>query len=381
MDFRILQGGLGLRAAQDYDEQQAQRTYAQRAREYGVRRMAAGDSLLDAQVGEKRAALADQGRARENQEAYRQLGGGGASLDVLAGEAQKRGDFGAAKEFRTTKTNIEREGLKNVIIAGLGGADDRKLEEIYNASGQDRVDVGSVKLDRQTGVASYTRNGEPGQLNLVKMGDLLGMTKPREPKQTVVPAGSQLAVDGKIVATNTAGVEAKSVADRSKLDYEYKLRRGLEQFKASHGARATTALQQNIDFMVKNKIAADPTEAFTQLRTAMEKPEEDAILTVAGNLMRGGRYFGKDGWKKAVNDATTMVRTVKGGKPDQPAPAAGDPAPALGQPAPGAGMPAAAAGGRSYTVQGKTFTDADIDATARQYGITSDQVRQRLGIR
>jgi hypothetical protein len=62
-DFRstVVQGGLGLRAAQDYDEQQAQRTHAQRAREYGVRvmeseerRRGAADTLLDKDTEIKR---------------------------------------------------------------------------------------------------------------------------------------------------------------------------------------------------------------------------------------------------------------------------------------------------------------------------------------
>jgi len=55
-DFRsaVVQGGLGLQAAEDYTEQQAQRTHAQRAREYGVkvmesegRRREAADKLID----------------------------------------------------------------------------------------------------------------------------------------------------------------------------------------------------------------------------------------------------------------------------------------------------------------------------------------------
>lgn len=57
----IIQGGLYHRAAQDYDEQNAQRGYAARAREHGVkamesdeRRRAADDTLLDSQTEAKR---------------------------------------------------------------------------------------------------------------------------------------------------------------------------------------------------------------------------------------------------------------------------------------------------------------------------------------
>jgi len=205
----IVQGGLALRATQDYDEQVASRSYAQRIRDFGVkhmesgeRSMAAEDTLLDQETAEKRASLADRGRVRENEEDYRKLVAGGASFDVLAEEAQKRGDLGSMKNFRDAKANFEREGLKAVVHGALTGADDLELERIFNSSGKTRVDTGSIKMDRKSGIINFTKNGQPISLNISSVGELLGMLKRPEMKQTVVGPGEQLAIDGKIVATN-----------------------------------------------------------------------------------------------------------------------------------------------------------------------------------
>jgi len=216
----IVQGGLLLRETQDYDELKAARSHAQRARQFGVKRMESGerrmtadDSLLDQETAERQASLTDRGRSRDHQEAYRQLVSGGASFVTLAEEARKRGDLQSEKAFRDANTNAKREGLNDLVIGALTGADDAELERIYNGSGRDKVDPGSVKLDRKTGMLSLSRNGKPSDISMPQAGELLGILKRPEMKQTTVAPGAALAVDGKIVATNTAPDEYMSVAE------------------------------------------------------------------------------------------------------------------------------------------------------------------------
>jgi len=310
------------RAIQGYDSEQAREANAQRVREYGVKvmgsqekAMAANDSLLPDQTVEQRAILQDKRQQRDHTTDYRQFVANGASFETLATEAQKRGDLASMKGFQDSQKNLEREGMKDVVVAALSGRDDAELEKIYNRSGQDRIDPGSVKMDRKTGFVFFTNNGEQKQINMTQMAELLGVVKREEKKQTVLPAGSQLAVDGKIVATNTAGVDAKSAADLSKLDYEYGLKRNLESFKAKHGEGKATALIQNMGYLVKSGVAADSKDAYSKLRTTMEKPEEDAVLSLATTLAKSPGYRGKDGLNRAIADATGMVKSVRGAAP------------------------------------------------------------------
>ncbi|MBX9905504.1 MAG: hypothetical protein K2Y31_14215 [Burkholderiales bacterium] len=322
----IIQGGLQHRAVQDYDAQQERREYESKVIQSGVKRMEAQDSLLPEETEDRRATLQGKRQQRDHITHYQQLAATGASFEALAEAAKKRGDLASMKEFTTAQTNAEREGMKDVVIAALSGADDAELERIYNKSGQDRVDPGSVKMDRQTGFVSFSMNGEQKQVNMTRYAELLGIVKRPESKQSVVPAGAQLAVDGKIVATNTAGVEAKATADRQKLDYEYGLKRKLESFKTKHGEGKATALIQNMEYLVSSGVAADSKDAYAKLRTTMEKPEEDAILALATTLVKSPGYRGKDGLSRAMSDAAGMVKSVRSGVADPLPGNAGQPA-------------------------------------------------------
>ena len=370
----ILRGARAHLAGQDYDEEQSRRAIAQRVRQYGIKEMDASEPLLAAHAAEVRAGLEDKSRVRGNETAYRQLASGGASFDELASEAQRRGDFKTAQGFLTTRRTMEAEGFKSLVTAALSGADGAEIERIYNSTGRDRVDPGSVQINQGTGIVTYSSGGQPGKLDAGKMGVLLGLVKPQEPKQTSLAPGAALAVDGKIVATNTEGLEARNTADLKKLDYEYGLKRDLETFKKSHGAESTTALMKNMEYLVKSGVAKSYKDAYSKLRIAVEKPESDAITSLASKLMQGSRYRGADGAKRAMEEATAMVRSVRGAEADD------------GEPSSGVNQPSVAprtrtATGRTYNLRGKSFTDAEIESTAKKYGITSDQVKQRLGIR
>ena len=207
--------------------------------------------------------------------------------------------------------------------------------------------------------------------------DAFGGVKPvYEPKrQTSVAPGAAVAVDGKITDVNTAGLEVKRAADFNKLDYEYGLKRDLETFKRAHGAESTTALMRNMEYLVKSGVAKDHKEAYERLRTTTEKSERDATAALAGKLMQSPRYRGSGGPQRAMEDALGMVRSVRGAEADDGGAGTG-----LNQPA-GTAAPRTRAAIRNYTLRGKTFSDVDINATAQKYGITPDEVKQKLGIR
>lgn len=150
---------------------------------------------------------------------------------------------------------------------------------------------------------------------------------------------------------------AKQEFDLKKLDYEHKLKKEFEEFKVEHGTKDTSTLIQNVNFLVKAEIAGSPREAFDMLKTSMEKPEHEAILDLAGALRGGFGYSGKDGIDRSMQDATRMVRSLRGAsaasKPDAVTPGA----------------------------KSKSYTDEDLQFTARKHGITVDEVKRRLGIR
>lgn len=399
----IVQGGLGLQAAQDYDEKQSARSHAQRAREYGVkqmnygeRRMAAEDSLLDKDTETKRLRQSyDQNEAifaQQNQ---------GADQALRSGDLRHRQAMQPGQQRLAT------------IQQGINTSQAETQQKLL--PGQAKIDEETQSVQMQT-----LREQQAGNVwSLYKLGDKKGalellnnsqLLHPGRKFSAIQPGGAPargddgrpaVGADGKPVVEELIRLVAADggedvIVPRKRLEENAEkhkpikereltekvrhnkategIQRQLADVRAQRGTEAATALERNVMFLVKNGIAKDAVEGFAKLRTAMEKPEEDAILSVAGNLMKGPRYMGKDGWNRAVKDATTMVQTVKGGKPEASAPAGGTSAP-------GSGAPGAAAGGRTYSAGGKTFTDADLESTARTYGITTDQVKARLGIR
>lgn len=213
--------------------------------------------------------------------------------------------------------------------------------------------------------------------SVVRM-DPFGGVKPvyEQPRYGTAGPGVATTKNGEIVSINTAGLEARAAADKQKLDYQHQLRKELETFKKAHGAESTTALMRNMEYLVKSGVAKDHKEAFERLRTTTEKSERDAASTLAGRLMQSPRYRGSNGPQRAMQDALEMVRSVRGAEADDGGADAG-----VDQPSAPASARTRAAIGRTYNLRGKSFSDADINATAQKYGITPDEVKQRLGIR
>lgn len=260
------------------------------------------------------------------------------------------------------------DSLKRLI-----GGDPRGAEEAFNARGGQKVVPGSA---REVSGGKWEVTYENGDARTFD---------PRQVLRAYLKPNEFFNLELKEREVGSKEQQHRDTAARQERDFKEKerhnlategIQRQLVDVREKFGAGADTAMIKNIGFMIDNDIAKDATDAYGKLRTALEKPEEDAILSVAGNLMKSPGYTGKKGFEKAMNDATRMVQTVKRGKPEAPAPDTGTP----GAPAPVSGA-SGAAGGRTYSAGGKTFTDADIESTARRYGITPDQVKQRLGVR
>lgn len=260
------------------------------------------------------------------------------------------------------------DALKRLI-----GGDARGAEEAFNAGGRMKVIPGST---RDVGNGKWEVKFQDGKTQVFE---------PRQALRSYLKPSEFFNLELKEREVGSKEQQHRDTAARQERDFKEKerhnrategIQRQLVDVREKFGAGADTAMIKNIGFMIDNGIADDAIDAYGKLRTALEKPEEDAILSVANNLMKGTGYMGKKGFEKAVKDATTMVQTVKRGKPEASARDAGT----LGTPAPASGDPGTA-GGRTYSAGGKTFSDADIEATAKKYGIPPEQVKARLGIR
>jgi len=399
----LVQGGLGIQAAQDYTEQQARRSHAQRARDYGVRvmeseerRRGAADTLLDKDTEVKRL----RQDIESNELAWQQQNQG-------VDQAMRSSDIRHRQALQPGSQRLQT--IQQGIATGQAESQQKLLPgQAAIAAGTQDVELQSLREQQAASLWSLYKLGDKkGTLDLINKSEILHPgRKFSDIQRGGVPArgndGSPvIGADGKpateemlrMVAADGGEdvfVSVKRLEDVTEKHKPIKARelemkgreltekerhnrategiqKQLADFRALRGVQAETSMIKNIRFMIDNKIAKDATDAYGKLRTAMEKPEEDAILSVANNLMKGPGYYGRNGWEKAVKDATRMVQTVKGGKSEAP-----------GAAAPGASP---AAGGRTYSAGGKTFTDADIESTARTYGITPDQVKARLGIR
>lgn len=77
--------------------------------------------------------------------------------------------------------------------------------------------------------------------------------------------------------------------------------------------KQSTALTTNIDFMVRNGIAKDPAEAFSMMRTQMERSPTKAVEQLTMQLLKSGdrRYSGKAGQLIAITDAKAILGKIR----------------------------------------------------------------------
>lgn len=75
----------------------------------------------------------------------------------------------------------------------------------------------------------------------------------------------------------------------------------------------STALTRNVEFMIDSGIARTPKEAFEALHTKAERSPTQFVEQMVPTLLRGGdyRYRGKDGRKNAVDDARSILESIR----------------------------------------------------------------------
>ena len=406
----IVQGGLLQQEAQDYDDRNVMRDYMRRQAKHGIERMdyesalmpgRRENELLKQQIqrneqqyklrsqpaeiehrtamepGKRRLEVAEQqqelAQARQKQAAnlwllYRSGDEPGA-LELLNNSQMVAPGRKFSKIVRGTAPMQGEDGKP--VVGADGQPQTQEVARFVAADGEKDIFMPTQTLDQlaQRHLGSTKVVG-----NSVLQFDAFGGVKPvYEPKrQTSVPAGGAVAVDGKITDTNIAGVEAKSEAKIREIKAQGALKKSLAEFRNRNGVQKATALERNMQMLVESGVAADHAEAYQKLRTGMGKSPEDQTLSLASTLMRGSAYRGKDGANRAFQDAARMVGEMRGARTGDAGAGADASAPV---PRPGGSAP------KKYQIQNKTFTDADIEATAKKYGITPDQVKQRLGIR
>jgi hypothetical protein len=198
----------------------------------------------------------------------------------------------------------EENGLD--ALKRLAGGDVRGAEQAFNASGRMKVVAGSTQ---EMPGGKYRFKLEDGSTQTVDPQRMLrsfltpkdyfsAQSKDRE--LDIKDRGVDVQADN---SRSLADFRTDSVARQDRAQQETarhnRASEGLQakmlKFREERGGDAGTAMTNNIDFMVKNGIAKDPAEAFTKLHTAVSKSDDEAVRSVASNLMKGSSYRGRDG--------------------------------------------------------------------------------------
>jgi hypothetical protein len=223
-------------------------------------------------------------------------------------------------------------------MAGMKHANDLALvDRKYELENQGRKAIGdAVSVARETLVNDEDAEGNiierqrtPRELYVVAEGAALEQGDHTAAKafhdlgkRNLTKVGQDETVldeSGRPVFVNDAGQRRRTdealLKHQLKLDEltnEYGLKRQVEDYKRTHGENSATALMRNVQYLVSQRIAKDPAEAFEKLKTSNERAEGDAVMGVAGMLSRSPEYRGQGGMQKAARDARDIVRELRG---------------------------------------------------------------------
>lgn len=430
--------GPGLTVLEGYERgNRAQRD----AEAHQMRQGATGLALVDK--------IQQMQRAAQMRNAFGEHAG---DLEALEGELVRRGALAEAEKVNKIRTERQFQGALQSALRPDGTIDDTKLgalaatkgqfgplmqaqakrdalEEKRRIRGENQLAVGALA---GTPGASFG-GAAPGSVSPTsEQGRMLAEQFPEEPQanaaaitgglQTVAPPRSgvlqpylndpdpavramaqsaQGAIgalsDPKDAAAQLRSLDQHIMAHRDRVDTrnqraedkeaDRQLHRDLAAARNSGDAKAT-ALMQNIDFLKQRGIAATDEEAFRMLRTAMEKPGDDAAIALAKTLFQADpRRYRQGGFNAALQEAKQIVGQSRG--PRQPAGAA----PATGgalPPAPGA-MPgsfgemggalsgsAPGASAPSQNPSGQFKSAEDVRSAFKAGKLSREQARQEL---
>lgn len=207
-----------------------------------------------------------------------------------------------------------REGGIDALRRLIGG-DVAGAERAFNASGTTKVMPGTT---RDVGKGQFEITLADGQKQIINpRQQLRSYLSPRDFLQLEIKDAEVEIKRGE--AESRAGERVERSEDRRERTEEMRRNnRAMGDFRAAmlatrqqRGADAATALERNVNYLVKNGIARDPSDAYRQLRTASEKPTADAIVSLANSLVKGSGYRGRDGMQRALNDARGMIESLK----------------------------------------------------------------------
>lgn len=228
-------------------------------------------------------------------------------------------------------------------------------------------DVDATKILQRIAEQSALR---PGDLETARQKGDIDVDVARRKPRTLAPGASEI-VDGNITTT----------APGRELDpSQQRLNTARTSYYESMAAKAAklgldkpqqTALIQNVQYLVDAGIATDNKDAWTKLRTSMEKSDNTVITSFANTLMRDPSYRGIEGRKRAIADARGMAQALSA-VDDEVDDEASPGSPASARPV---------AKPKQHSAGGKTFTDADLAFTAKKYGVSVDEVKRQLGVK
>lgn len=223
-------------------------------------------------------------------------------------------------QFLERGSRAQQEGAITAVRALLQG-DPAGAEAAFNATGKTKIEPGSLKpIGGGRWQATMAGTGQTQTFDPQQM--LRSFLNPKDFFE--LGLREKKAADDAAHRDRTAAEQERhNRATEANAARNAELRVELANLRKTSGEGAETAMVKNIKFMVDKKVASSEAEAFGMLRTAMEKPEDDAVLSVAKSLMGGTGYMGKDGPARAMKDASEMVRQLKStqAQPAAPTPA------------------------------------------------------------
>jgi hypothetical protein len=211
-------------------------------------------------------------------------------------------------------SRVQRENWPKAMKL-LSAGDAAGAEEAFNSTGRLKVVPGSTKEIGEGKWQSTLEGGETKVFEPLKY--MRAMLSPKEfftldMQQKKIQSDAE---DRKAAREDRGYAQANTLAERERHNRSMEgMQSEMLQFRKERGVDSETAMIKNINYLVKSGVAKDHREAFDRLRTAMEKPEDDAILSVAKTLMQSPKYFGQNGTNRAMQDAQSMVGALKKGK-------------------------------------------------------------------
>jgi hypothetical protein len=208
----------------------------------------------------------------------------------------------------------------------------------------------------------------PGELEKERaIGDIkLGFEKN---KPRVVAPGSSVVEDGAVTVTAPGKELDPSAVAVNQARTGYYNAMAKKASEMGLGKTQSTAFIQNLQYMIDSGIASDPADAFKKWKTQAGRSPSAAAMQILPSLLRDPHYRGADGRQRAIADSKSLVDAFT---EDPDTEDVGNAT---------SGAQTGRTPSKSYTVNGRSFTDADIEYTARQRGLTVGEVKRRLGVR